>query len=420
MPEIHWLFRIQTINICKIESLSIVEIADLISTELYIEYCMIQSTIAEKYRRLVPAAFMLILIGCTHYIDYKPDPVKDIDQWVENFANQRSFVYHYEVRTTSVYTEAQGVCLIGIGEHVTGVWRADEQETKFEYYGLYDHEYEKQNGHWADAVRGEQTDILTQIERILEFDEFEYLPEDEKYTYCFKTNAAFLSPMRRKEMIGRMKFSSRDYRPTEIWTGLPDSSVYWTVRISGYNRRHEIQPPILKWRKHTVELAGHSRALKKRLARIGIPHRVKTVGKEVEIEIPDYISSDELQRCLARVDITVSGIVDARVAERAVEIGDNKAPVYVGERIFSGRDVQGGRTGFDGIGRPFLELSLRKPYDIPARLLVEISDDMPQIVNVDKAGKMRKIRLYIDKTFHDMRILRAQLLQPLPDVDLGF
>src|SRR4030043_1773012 len=251
---------------------------------------------------LILITIVLMIGGCSQYVNYTPDPNKDVDQWITNFANQRSFNYHYIMKTMSVYTEAYGECLIGIGEHLSGMWQGNEQKLDFEYYGLYDLEYEKQNGHWIENVRGEQTEILTQIERVLEFDEFEYQPDVEMYTYRFKANVAFLSPIHRKEMVGSIRFSGKDYRPVEIWAGLPDSSVYWMVKLSDYNRLRSIKPPVMKWQEHTIDTGENYGSLKKRFNLLDIPYRIKRGNQKVEINVPGYISADELQRYFDKVE----------------------------------------------------------------------------------------------------------------------
>ncbi len=364
---------------------------------------------------------ILILTSCTQYVKYTPDPERDVGKWISNFANQRSFSYYYSVKTLAIYTEAHGECLIGIGEHVTGLWQGNDQEIDFEYYGFFDHEYEKQNGRWVEAARGEQTDIFVQIERVLEFDKFEYQPDKDKYTYHFKANAAFLSPVHRKEMVGVIKFSSKDYRPLEIWAGLPDSSIYWTIELARHNRLKSIKPPIMKWQKHDVGKIEYFKEVKRRLSLLDIPFRIKRGNQKLNIEVPAYVSKDELQKYFSNTEITVSEVVDDRAqAKRVLDIDGKKTTVFVGNALFGNSDIKDCQVRLDAIGRPFLMLKLKNSMNIARRILVELSEQTPQIVNIDKDGKMSKINMYLDKTFHDMLVIRAQVLQPLYDIKTDF
>ena len=174
----------------------------------------------------------------------------------------------------------------------------------------------------------------------------------------------------------------------------------------------------MKWQEHTIDTGENYGSLKKRFNLLDIPYRIKRGNQKVEINVPGYISADELQRYFDKVEMTVSRVVDDRAdAKRILEINGKKSIIYVGDRIFGSSDIKDAQVKFDAIGRPFMALSLRKPQDISRRLLVEINDETPQIVNIDNPGKMSKIKLYFDKTFHDMHVLRAQLLQPLHNID---
>ena len=138
---------------------------------------------------------LLLLINCVQYTKYIPDPEKDIDKWISNFHQQRSFSYQYKLETKSVYTEAKGVCVICRGEHICGIWSSPDSKLDFEYIGLGDIEYSKTKNRWQELARGDESNIFGQIERLLKFDKFEYIGSEKEFLYRFKVNIPFLVPI---------------------------------------------------------------------------------------------------------------------------------------------------------------------------------------------------------------------------------
>jgi hypothetical protein len=223
-----------------------------------------------------------ICLGCVHYSKYIPQPEKDIEQWIGNFTKQRSFSYRNSLQTQTVYTQAQGDCIIERIEHNKGTWYAAGQTINFEYFGLGDMQYSRSEGKWGLSTRGEESDALTQITRVLEFDNFEYIGFEEGFLYNFKANIPFIAPDRWKEITGRLKISARNYLPEEIWTGLPDSSVYWKIELSDYNKKKILKPPISQWRSYLLNSDfEYVKPMKRRMELFEIDYRLKKVKEDI-------------------------------------------------------------------------------------------------------------------------------------------
>lgn len=359
------------------------------------------------------------VFNCARQVRYVPDPERDIDTWVQNFVQQKSFEYRYRLRTQSVYAEAEGDCVLGRGEHVYGSWHYEDKELSFEYIGIRDVQYNKEHGVWRESPRGEESDILTQIERIIEFDAFEFMTSDRAYTYRFKANIPFLAPGRRKEMIGIMRISRRNLLPEMIWAGLPDSSVYWNLEISNYNKKTQIKAPVRGWRNYILVGAyDHAEAVKRRIELLDIEYRIKKDGDDIILSAPDYLTIEDIEMALATAVLTVYGV--AKDKESATRVGylrgDDNVPIFLGSELANRNDIKNARIKFDEGSRSYIELSLHKKQEFPSEIVFEADSVVLDLVRLDITKKIDKIRLYTDMRYYNMLLLRASLLQPLPKI----
>ncbi len=361
------------------------------------------------------------VFNCTRQVKYIPDPERDIDTWVQNFVQQRSFKYRYKLQTQSVYAEADGDCVMGRGEHVYGLWHYEDKELSFEYVGIGDVEYHKEHGTWRESPRGEESDILTQIERILEFDAFEFMTSDKAYTYRFRANIPFLAPGRRKEMIGIIKISNRNFLPEMIWAGLPDSSVYWEIELSNYNKRTHIKVPVRVWLKYVlVGAIDHIEVVKRRLELLDIEYRIKKDGDDILLSAPNYLTIEDIETALSTKVLNVYDV--AKDKESATRVGylrgDGNNSIFLGNKFLNEDDIKNARIKFDEGSRPYIEFSLHKKQEVPSEIIFEADSVLLGIVRLDIRRKIDKIKLYTDMRYYNMLLLRASLLQPLPKIVL--
>ncbi|MEO0190506.1 MAG: hypothetical protein ABIL18_05955 [candidate division WOR-3 bacterium] len=185
----------------------------------------------------------LFIVGCAPKFIYSPEPEKDVKEWVKNLSRQKSFSYKYQLKTAGAKISAQGDCIIGQAEHITGLWDYGDTITGFEYIGINDREWSKKDGKWLESIRGEESNLFAQIQRVLEFERYELLNVGDRFLFRFNAVLPFLAPEKWREMVGYIGISRKLYLPEFIWVGLPDSSVYWQVEITNYNHKRIIKSP---------------------------------------------------------------------------------------------------------------------------------------------------------------------------------
>jgi hypothetical protein len=368
--------------------------------------------------------FSLWFMQCVPSITYIPDPEKDIDQWIKNFEQQRSFRYHHMLKTASVYTEARGECVIGRGEHIRGVWYSARAELPFEYIGLADIEYARDNGSWQIAPRGEQSDIFAQIQRLLTFDKFEYTGTDGGFLYRFKANIPFLAPDKRKEMVGTIEISQRNFLPRMIWAGLPDSSIFWQVDISQYNKVKRIAPPRFQWRKYLITLDSLAvftdcyGEIKRRLDRMGVEYHLTKTARGIIVSMPHEYNIEEIETILAPGVLQAYAMVDAK--ENVQRVGyledDLTSAVFLGDSLFDHNSIKSAKIKFDAASRPYIMVKLTKKQTLPLKIAVEVDGVIVGIATLDTSKKVDTINLYTIRQYYEMEILRATMVQMLPNI----
>lgn len=368
------------------------------------------------------ALFLIVIcLSCVHYSKYVPDPEADIEEWVNNFTQQRSFSYHYELQTQAVYTAAQGECIIGRVEHNIGQWRSTDIVLDFEYYGMGDIQYSKSDNKWKLSARGEESDILTQIKRVLEFDKFEYIGFEQGYLYNFKANVPFLAPGRWKEITGWLKISQRDFLPEEIWTGLPDSSVYWKIQLGDFNKKKSIKPPVHEWHSYVLGLSTeYAKPVKQRIDLLDIDYRLKKTEEDIILTVPKQYNMEDITEMLNNRQLIAYRVVqDKGDAQKVAYLdGQKTVPIYLADRLFDQKNIKRARIKFDGASEPYIEISLCEKIISVEQIAFEIDTTVVSIMTLDTEKRIGKIKLYTNMSYYKMQILVGGLLDYLPGVEV--
>jgi hypothetical protein len=363
---------------------------------------------------------LILSLSCVTYTKYVPNPETDINFWIKNFEQQISLSYDYEMSVGSVRVHAAGDCVIGEGEMLEGKWERDGAAQIFEYVGLGDMEYARKGKEWEKSSRGEQSDIFTQIKRILTFDKFEYTGFDKGFWYRFTANVPFLAPERRKEMVGQIRISSRNFLPEFIWTGLPDSSVYWTSRILEYNTRKRIRPPVREYHVYDVVLSAQSvddeyKRLRKRLDLIDVEHQLNLTSQGVQLRLPFQYRLEDVEIMLRPGGLVVYSVaLEGKDASRVGYLKDDMhTPVLLGDTVLTERDISDAVIKYDQRSAAYISVKLRRRVDMPSTVAFQVDSVLIATAALDTTQKLNRIEIYPEMQYHDMKILRSYIMQPL-------
>ncbi len=358
-------------------------------------------------------------MNCARYVKYVPDPENDINQWITNFKHQISFNYRYEAKLRLIGVEGTGFCVIGEGEKLSGKWYGQGGEQEFEYIGLGDIEYSKKGRSWERVSRGEESDIFTQIARILSTNKFGYEGKGKSYKYVFKANIPFLDPERRKEMVGVITISPDNYLPDFVWAGLPDSSTYWTAQIFGYNSTKKIKSPVKDRLAYLIipNIQKHegNGLLEKRLDLLSLDYRLRENGDGFLLELPFHYGLEDAVTFLKPGGMALYAVTDERKDASRIGYlkGDAQKPLYLTERLATDRDIEDVKIRFDRSSALYMSLKLRGKRVLPGMVALAVDSILVATATLDTLIKSDRIDLYPEMQYTEMEILRAYILQPL-------
>jgi hypothetical protein len=327
------------------------------------------------------------------------DPVKI---GLDRLKNQRSFQFEWQVQRFGVKGDFKGNFRHPDQIGMKGKWKFGEKEEKGEWFASGDEQFEwdRKNKDWKILPRGEETDPLRQMLRILSTSEFEFLRrgrfKGKKIpVYGFKPNAPFLDPSGEKSLHGEIWLEPKTLLPVrvEVTEGGKRSrnDIGWELVLTHFNKPIKIKIPTFRYQ---VVLKGVRRGVKKVIEERMEGTDFKKVAVSVEKDImklgfrtsrnpekvmESLITQGRLQIHLAQfpkepvsdligeagVDPSgiypLSGVYQERYGKKARLIfeGDDVArPLILQKLLLTEEDVREARVAFDELSRPVLQLRL--------------------------------------------------------------
>ncbi|MGB9721215.1 MAG: hypothetical protein ACPL28_07050 [bacterium] len=380
-------------------------------------------TTLKKYLEL---CVISLFFSCAPRYSYVPEPEKDIKEWVKNFGYQRSFSYEYELRTAVSKITARGDCITNWAEHVNGIWDYGDTVMHLEHIGINDKEWTKKDGKWELSIRGEESDVLAQIKRILEFEHFELLNTREDYDYRFNATLPYLAPEKWRAMVAYIKISRRNYLPSLIWVGLPDSSVYWQIRISHYNHNKKIEPPYSETKAYevkidsTIDRKQAIKQIKRRLDLLKLKWNLTEVQGKIVLLADGVYRIDDIRDMLSPGITTIYGIAQktSEAKRIAYDKQNPKNSVYLGEWELRGDMIKDVTIKYDNLLKPFMLIKFKEKTEFPEKIAIEVDSNIVAIISLDKVKKMDKIMIYIDMPYLDLCKLKSFMCEPLFRIDI--
>ncbi|MEO0184969.1 MAG: hypothetical protein ABIL22_04620 [candidate division WOR-3 bacterium] len=377
--------------------------------------------------RLKIILIVILITACGPKFVYYPVPEKDIKKWVSNFEQQKSFSYRYELKTKTVTVRAYGDCIYGWAEHTKGLMDYGDTIVSFEYIGINDREWTKKDNKWEESVRGEESNFLAQIERVLDFEKFEFLNADSDYLYQFNATMPFLAPERWREMVAWIKISRHQYLPSFIWVGLPDSSIYWQVSLANYNKSIKIEPPYVDIKKYeikidsTVTQTEAIEKIKRRLKLLNLMWQLKKEDEKIILQVPGIYNVDDIRELLAPGRTVLYGVAQKQIdAVRISYLKRNpNTSVYLNDWQCNQDLIMDVTIRLDHLSKPFMLIKLKKKIEFPEQVAIEVDSNIVAFFSLDKVKRMDKIIVYSDMPYLDFWKLRACMCQPLFRVDIS-
>jgi hypothetical protein len=324
-------------------------------------------------------SIIIILLNCTSKI-IKPNVPEDIPpKEIPKFAftqlkYQHSFRFHLHFKTdlpTPIEAEFDGKVILPNQEERTGVWDRIGEKTSTQIKGIGDFQYEKMGSKWEIHPRGEESNILVQIERILVHSDFELKSQDSKQmAFSFKPNLIFLDPSQAKPMTGTLIIKVSSLLPEEITVSDSTKTAIWEIRFSDYNRIKNIAMPFVP--KLRIQIGAESKTetqkIIDRFQRIGFQARARTFsstfGPIIEIQLEQDISETQLNLIISQGKVEIysgewiSGSTVISPDTSLIKIYETR-PVLLKEMLIANKDIERADADFTQGPKPILELYLK-------------------------------------------------------------
>lgn len=331
-------------------------------------------------RPIQAATLLLIWLSCALKV-IKPDIPKDISpKEIPKFAfnqlkSQKSFKFNLHFKTdvpAQIEAEFDGTVILPNQEERIGFWNQMGEKTAIHIKGNGDSQYEKKNGKWEIHPRGEESNILIQIERILLFSEFELKSKDSRQmVFNFKPNLIFLDPTLTKPMKGVLFINSSSLLPEKLQVSDSARTAFWEIRFYNYNRKNKISYPFTP--KATIQLTSESKIdnitkaiLIDRFQQLGFQSKIKTFssssGPILEFHLEKDIPEVQLNLIASQGTIKIfSGVwFESKTITPDTELKYFQfKPVQLHELIFTNQDIEQAETNLSQGPEPLLEIYLK-------------------------------------------------------------
>ena len=347
--------------------------------------------------------YLIISLSCAPKIirptipkDLPPNEIPRLS--FNQLKNQKSFRFNLHFKTdipALVEAEFEGSVVLPNQEERTGTWQQMGEKVTTQIKGVGDFQHELKEGKWEIHPRGEESNILIEIERILTFSQFEFISKDSRQmVFTFKPNLVFLDPTRTKPMNGVLFIQSSSLLPERIRVSDSAKTTFWGIQFNDYNRIKKFAQPFIPVVR--IQLTSESKidskaksVLIERFQRLGYQSKTKAIsakpGTILEIQLERDISEPILNLLISQGEVKIySG--DWLEAETTLsDTGQIKyfqfKPVKVLQLIFTNQAIERAEPILDQGPEPTLDLYLNPKntfkYQGPGKyLFLELNNEL--------------------------------------------
>uniref|UniRef100_A0A7C6A7Y2 Uncharacterized protein n=1 Tax=candidate division WOR-3 bacterium TaxID=2052148 RepID=A0A7C6A7Y2_UNCW3 len=331
---------------------------------------------------------IVILLSCTSKVVKPPIPKDIAPAEIPKFAftqlkNQKSFQFYLRFKTdfpTLTEAEFKGKVVLPDQEERTGVWHRSGEKFLERIKGIGNFQYEGKNDKWEIHPRGEESNILIPIERILLFSEFELKSKDSRaLVFTFQPNLIFLDPTQSKRMNGLLTINSSHLLPLRIAVSDSAKTAFWEIQFFNFNRQNKISFPFTP--KVIIQLIADSKIDNKtkailldRFQQLGFRVKVRTyaadLGPRLEIQSEKDIAETQLNLIISQGKVEIySGewlaVLDEKTSDPEQIRYFQFKPVKLSELIFTNPAIERASANLDQGPEPILELYLKAKLQPP-------------------------------------------------------
>lgn len=320
---------------------------------------------------------------------------------LDRLKNQRSFRFEWRIQRPGVRGEFRGVYHYPDQIGMKGSWNFSEIKEKGEWVASGDEQFEwdPEKKEWQTLPRGEETDPLLQMFRILT-GEFDWLREDrfkgrKTPVYGFLSSVPFLDPTMEKRLRGEIGLDPKTSLPNRVEIfeeGVSDSKLGWELLLFDYNEPFAIEIPTSRYQLvlegnmkgvrevlearmergdfRDVEFQVERERMKVGFRTSGNPEKAVEnliapgslrihLAQFPEEPVSNFVGASPLSRGFNPTRIPLPYEYQTKYGEGALlvfEREDVTKPLILQELLLTEKEVENVEVIFDELSRPFLRL----------------------------------------------------------------
>lgn len=352
--------------------------------------------------KVAPLFWVATFLGSPSLSQGSKNPV---EIGLERFRNQKSFRFEWEFRRPGVKGEFKGRFEYPDRIGMKGAWHFGKMEEKGEWFARGDEQFEwdREKKEWMVLPRGEETDPLRQMFRILSESQKSSFLRKGDYKgksfnlYGFDPNAPFLDPSMEAELKGEIWMDPKTHLPLRVTVSSPSKEISWDFLLSDYNEAFILEIPSIRYQlilqgpmkevKDILEMrmkgegfedvafsvereemrVGFRTSLlpEKKVEYLIAPGHLRTHLAEFPEEPVSQIVGDFVPRRVESGFKTDPTLLPLEYQEKygreallVFERGDVTKPLILQKLLLTEEEVEGALVAFDELSRPMLRLVL--------------------------------------------------------------
>lgn len=382
-----------------------------------------------RFLKVALLSGLIHLLLCARYIRPEISPPEiPLYAW-ETLKKSKSFSFRYLLSKNSIKLNInqEGIFNTPDLTEVKGRWKQGEDEWKFHYIGAGNYQYEKKDKRWDVHHRGEETEIIKQIERIimrsLRSKKFKLLDTNSVFIFSFEPNLAFLDPTFTKKFVGNLYVDKRKYTLKKIEAYSEDKDINFAFIIEDLNKAKKIKVPFVKLIRVVYKFEGNPKEVKeilrRRLEEAEMKAKIFTKGDYIVLE-GDISLSEEKARFLSHKGDTKFVTLEPEGEDVSLK-GEPTETYRIKETFLERKAIQKVELFIDELSRPEIRIFFNNEEKIPKNVKyigVMIDSLLYDVTLIDKFKAPFRIKNI--KTYEEAMLLKSIIAHPFPAKGLEF
>ncbi len=309
---------------------------------------------------------------CIRYYVKPYVPLEQIPEYSWSILKKQcSFNFSYNISKKSIQLE---IALKGTFNtpdvfEIKGTWIQGDKKENIQMIGIGDVEFEKENTKWKVHPRGEETQIIEMVEKVIgnilhrKRKRVKFVDSVEKsLIFEFKPNLAFLDPVFSKKFKGLLYINKRNYMIDSIVCNSTDHDIYFFFSVKNINKAKKIKIPFIIKNEVVFRSKNSKKAekiIKKRLKEAGIKAKIKRKGEKIVV-LGDATLTQPKVNILALSGTPLILLLSIKGKGEKISLKNHPSDIFYIKDTLLHNSVKKAEVVMDDLSRPGVKVEFKK------------------------------------------------------------